>query len=72
MNNSPSLAIQALLALWLGLTVYLFLVAEPRPLGWAIIGPIGLATTYFAAQWFRARRVRRNKADKRGGDHPTR
>lgn len=56
MTSVPKLALHALIALWLGLTVYLFLVAEPRPIGWAIVGPIAIAGIYFATQWARSRR----------------
>jgi hypothetical protein len=57
--KSTNLGIDALIAAWLGLTVYLFLVAEPRPLGWAWIGPLGIAVAYFGTQWARRRRGRR-------------
>ncbi len=62
MKSSPHLAVHALIAGWLGLTVYLFLVSEPRPIGWAIVGPMGVAVAYFAAQWIRSRRASRRES----------
>lgn len=67
MTSGPKLALHALIALWLGLTVYLFLVAEPRAIGWAIIGPISIAGIYFATQWVRVRRHSHEKPRRR--DH---
>ncbi|MEN2742881.1 hypothetical protein ABCS02_34330 [Microbacterium sp. X-17] len=50
-------------ALWLGLTVYLFQVAEPRPLGWYVLGPIAIAVIFFVAQTFWERRRQRRQND---------
>lgn len=65
MNSGSRLALHALIALWLGLTVYLFLIAEPRPIGWAMIGPIATAGIYFATQWARSRRHGREVSPRR-------
>lgn len=50
-------------ALWLGLTVYLFQVAEYRPLGWYIIGPVAVTAVFFIAQTVYERRRRTRQDD---------
>jgi hypothetical protein len=67
MRSPVNLGTHALSAAWLGLTVYLFLVSEPRSIRWGILGPIGVGVVYFAVQWARYRRTRRAEFE-RGDD----
>jgi hypothetical protein len=53
------------LALFLGVVVYLVLIAQPRPIGWWVLVPIGVVVIAFL---FRLPVEARNEAKRANGD----